>query len=48
VPTGWEIEAKRLAASGNRIAAIKAVRDATHLGLPEATAVVEQWGREQS
>lgn len=39
----WVDEAKRILASGDKMGAIKAVRQATNLGLAEAKRLVESW-----
>jgi ribosomal protein L7/L12 len=39
----WETAARDMMAAGNKIQAIKAVRDATSMGLKEAKDLVESW-----
>lgn len=39
----WVAEAKGLAAAGDKIGAIKVVRNATHLGLAQAKHIVDSW-----
>jgi Ribosomal protein L7/L12 C-terminal domain len=39
----WESNAKQLFAAGDKIGAIKTVREATDMGLTEAKDVVESW-----
>ena len=39
----WESDAKRLMSHGDKIGAIKLVRESTRLGLAEAKALVESW-----
>jgi hypothetical protein len=39
----WVAEAKQILASGDKIGAIKVVRNATRLGLAEAKSLVESW-----
>jgi hypothetical protein len=39
----WEAEARSLAARGNKIEAIKLMREMTGLGLKEAKDLVESW-----
>jgi hypothetical protein len=39
----WEREARDLMAGGNKIQAIKVVRDGTGMGLKEAKDLVESW-----
>lgn len=41
--TAWEAEARSAAAQGNKISAIKIVREHTGVGLKEAKATVESW-----
>ena len=41
----WVAEAKQILASGDKIGAIKVVRNATSLGLAEAKALVGSWER---
>jgi ribosomal protein L7/L12 len=43
--SGWEIEAKRELAMGNKDNAIKIVRDKTGVGRQEARELVEAWER---
>lgn len=40
---GWEATARGLMDSGNKIQAIKVVRDGTGMGLKEAKDLVESW-----
>lgn len=42
-PADWEEEARGLAAGGQKIQAIKVVRDATGLGLKESKDLVDSW-----
>lgn len=39
----WVAEAKQVLVSGDKIGAIKIVRNATKLGLAEAKSLVESW-----
>jgi ribosomal protein L7/L12 len=39
----WEQRARALAASGSRIQAIRMIREATGMGLKEATHLVDEW-----
>jgi ribosomal protein L7/L12 len=43
--SAWEIEAKRELAMGNKVNAIKIVRDSTLVGRQEAKELVEAWER---
>jgi len=43
--SAWEIEAKRELAMGNKVNAIKIVRDNTGVGRQEAKELVEAWER---
>lgn len=40
----WEVEARRQVSSGNKVSAIKLVREALGLGLKEAVDLVNSWG----
>lgn len=42
-PADWEAEARGLAATGQKIQAIKVVREATGLGLKESKDLVDSW-----
>jgi len=40
---GWEAQARALMSTGNKIQAIKVVRDGTGMGLKDAKDLVESW-----
>jgi hypothetical protein len=46
VASKWEADARELLRSGNKIAAIKTVREGTGLGLKEAKDLVDEWRRQ--